>query len=416
MQYFDTITKNYAYMDEPWRAGLEVLRPTESQLQHGLELHRDALALDTFGFLPRIWSDASVAKHNALIDGNVGLREAYMRSVWIQQTSAAEEPGGAPGQAFIAALKASGLDGMVQTVGAATIAGMNHLEADVAAMSGFVLNCRAFRKHLFQAASADELKEGKAQGRFGIVWSANSPPLPGRMTDADDELFRIKVWHQLGFRLCHLTYNRRNTVADGGIEDGGLSHFGREVVAEFNRVGLIVDVPHSSKRTVLEAAAASTKPIMSSHAGCYELFNHHRNNSDEEMKAIAETDGLVGIVGLPSFLGDDANLNTLLDHVMHAVKIVGARHVAIGTDNSCRNPALPQLKQFPSGVFDRQWPGGWGVNELARISADPKDTNSLAWTNWPLYTVGLVMRSLTDDEIRQIIGLNLLRVLEANAP
>jgi len=413
MIYFYRDSARYPHIAEPWQRGLDVLNPSESQLQHGLELHRDALALDTFGFLPRVWTDDSISKHNVLIDQNLGGRVAHLRSVWIQQAAAANDANGEGGKQFRAALAASGLNGMVQTVGAATIPGMNDLESDIAAMSGFTHTCRAFRDCMFQAGSARELHEGKDQRRFGIVWSANSPPLPNRMMDADDELFRINIWHQLGFRLCHLTYNRRNAVADGGSEDAGLSLFGREVIAEFNRVGMIVDVPHSSKRTVLEAAKVSTKPVMSSHAGCHSLFQHHRNRTDEEIKAIAETDGVVGIVGLPSFLGDDANLNTLLDHVMHAVNLVGARHVAIGTDNLCSTERPASVRPLPTGAFQPRWPGGWKGEKFAKGDPNEPRTGSLAWTNWPLFTVGMLMRGLSDQDIRQILGLNLLRVLEA---
>lgn len=416
MRYYDEVIRNYPAMDNAWRAAMAILGPSDAQLDHGFALHRDAMALDTFGFLPMVWTDEVIRKRNLLADEDVGGREFHFRQTRMRQLAAAEDADGPGGAEYLAALQASGLDGMVQTVGAATVPGMNDLEADMAAISGFTWQCHRFRHRLFQAGSTDELREGKAACRFGIVWSANSPPLPGRMIDPDDELQRLTVWRQLGFRMCHLTYNRRNTVAEGGVEDadqdGGLSQFGRDVVSAFNEAGIIVDVPHSSRRTVLDAARITTRPMMSSHAGCRALFDHHRNRCDEELKAIASTDGLCGIVSLGSFLGTDASIQTLLDHVMHAVRLIGSRHVAIGTDRSAPVTVPTSLKPRSAGRFKSSWAGGWNPDQNARV--DPAGDQSLAWTNWPLFTVGLVMRGLGDDDIRQILGLNLLRVMQAN--
>lgn len=416
-RYFDEIVRQYPAMDRAWQQGLAVLDPTDAQLEHGLWLHRESLVIDNFGFLPMVWTPACVEELNALGQSDIGGREFHFRQTRIRQTAAAKEAQGAGGAEYRAALQASGLSGMVQTVGAATVAGMSWLEADIAALSGFTYQCHRFRDRIFQAGSAGEFHEAKQNGKLGVLFSANSPPLPHRMIDRDDELQRIEVWYRLGFRFCHLTYNRRNTVGEGGVEnpeqDGGLSQFGREVVGEFNRVGLIVDVAHSSRRTVLDAARLTNKPMMSTHAGCRTLFDHHRNKTDEELRVIAATDGVCGIVSLPSFLGDGANIHTLLNHIMHAVKVVGVPHVAIGTDTAA--PTTPPTNFAPRANyrFSTHWAGGWNTDAAGKT--DDAGKQSLAWTNWPLFTVGLVMRGVSDDDIRQILGLNLLRVLHANA-
>jgi membrane dipeptidase len=403
------------HIDATWDIGAARLEPTPAQLEHGLALHRDAVALDGFGFLPLVWTAELVAQINALTDGHVGGREWHLRSTWLRQAAAGEDPHGPGGQAFRIALDASGLDGAVQTVGRATIPGMNRLEYDVHAMSTFHHLCHTMRDRIFHAGSAGELREGAGQGRYGIVWSMNSPPLPGRMLDAEDEFSWLKTFYYLGFRLVHLTYNRRNEVGDGGIENGGLSRLGQELIARMNDLGLIIDTPHSSRQTTLEAARLTTKPMMASHVGCDALFHHHRNKSDEEMRAIADTGGLVGIVGLPSFLGHNADINRLLDHVDHAVKVAGIEHVTIGTDNTSSVPWPADCRPHPKGSFSAQWAGGWTPQAMA-ASSDEARTGSLAWTNWPLFTVGLVKRGYRDQDIRRIIGGNLLRVLEANEP
>ena len=97
---------------------------------------------------------------------------------------------------------------------------------------------------------------------------------------------------------------------------------------------------------------------------------------------------------------------------MHAVKVIGARHVAIGSDRSAPTSLPQSLEKRPAARFKSSWAGGWNPDQNGRV--DPAGDQSLAWTNWPLFTVGLVMRGLGDEDIRQILGLNLLRVMQAN--
>ncbi|MFW6039420.1 MAG: hypothetical protein ACOC9P_02980, partial [bacterium] len=193
-----------------WRQGLARLSPTPEQLERGLALHGEAVALDTFGFLPSVWNERVIEQLNALADGQIGAREWHFRALALRKACMADDPDGPVGQTFVAALRASGLNGMVQTVGRAAVPGMNDLEREMHAMASFQHLTRQFRKHLFQAGSVAELHEGMAEGRFGLMWSMNSPPVPGRMIDADDEFSWLTPFYQMGFRLCHLSYNRRN--------------------------------------------------------------------------------------------------------------------------------------------------------------------------------------------------------------
>ena len=141
--------------------------------------------------------------------------------------------------------------------------------------------------------------------------------------------------------MMHLTYNRRNPIGDGCAEpaNAGLSDFGRAVIAEMNKVGVIIDVAHSGWRTCQEAAEASARPIVSSHSACAALNHHHRCKPDDVMRAIADKGGTLGITNVPAFLGGSGCIDALLDHIDHAVQVVGVDHVTIGTDRayvSCR--------------------------------------------------------------------------------
>jgi membrane dipeptidase len=139
----------------------------------------------------------------------------------------------------------------------------------------------------------------------------------------------------LGIRQVQLTYNYRNLVGDGCLEraNAGLSKYGRELIATLNSLGIAIDVSHCGHRTTLEAAEASNRPVMASHTGAWRLYSHPRNKTDEELRAIAETGGLIGIYTVPFFLGESpVKLDTVVDHVAYVAGKVGIEHVAIGTD------------------------------------------------------------------------------------
>jgi membrane dipeptidase len=224
----------------------------------------------------------------------------------------------------------------------------------------------------------------------------------------------VRIFFQLGIRMMHLTYNRRNMLGDGCGEpgNGGVSEFGRAAIAEMNRIGIIVDVAHSGWRTSLEAAKVSTKPMVASHTTCAGLYEHFRGKPDEVIKAICDTGGLVGICCIPRFLGGKGDVGALLDHIDYAAKKFGVDHVAIGTDvaYTSRNAAA-ENKKIPRRPKAREefrslWPKDF-------FTATPQAEESLAWTNWPLFTVGLVQRGYSDDDIQKILGLNMLRVCDA---
>ena len=222
----------------------------------------------------------------------------------------------------------------------------------------------------------------------------------------------------------HLTYNRRNPLGDGAGEpnDGGLSDFGRQAIAEMNRLGVIVDVAHSGWRTSLEAAKASAKPMVASHTTCGGLYKHFRGKPDEVVRAICDTGGLIGICCIPRFLGGAGDIAAFLDHIDYAVKTFGADHVAIGTDVAyvSRNDEAERAKvpQAPRRPSPWPWPAPAGSTSGPRTttSRPPQGIQSLAWTNWPLFTVGMVQRGHSDEAIRKILGDNVLRVWKDNSP
>ena len=397
---------------EAWERGLKVLKPSAQQLAHGLELHASLFTCDGFGFLPNIWSKKIVEFWREFKTGNVGSLEMERRMLVLRAMAATDDP--ESGEEFLTGLRAGGLKCSVLTV-----AEGKSREADIGRMSTSVHLCREFRQAIVQAGSVAEIREAEKAGKMAIVWSVNGPPIVGKLEDPDEEFSWLHVWRNLGVRLMHLTYNRRNFVGDGCAEptNGGLSDLGVELVKRMNRIGIIVDVPHSGRQTTLDAAKVSTRPVMASHTGAKGVFDYIRCKSDEEIRAIAKTGGMLGVNVLPSLLGPGATLNTMLDHLDYIVRLVGTDHVGIATDTCYAGEWPKDLSRYSPSRHTSTWWGNWGKAEnRVKTSSDEASRGSLSWTNWPLYTVGLVMRGYSESDIAKILGLNFLRILKANEP
>ncbi len=163
------------------------------------------------------------------------------------------------------------------------------------------------------------------------------------------DLSRLALWRSLGAIYLTLTHDGHNDLADAARpkpelgdaaeEHGGLSAFGREAIAQMNRVGLLVDVSHASKAAMLQAAALSRTPVVATHACCAALCAHPRNLDDAQLDALRAAGGLVQITAVPAFLrapGEDgksrASVADLVDHVDHAVRRIGIDHVGLSSD------------------------------------------------------------------------------------
>lgn len=175
----------------------------------------------------------------------------------------------------------------------------------------------------------DDLERARRTGRIWFVLGIEGcAPLRG-------ELASLHTLHRLGVRVVGLTWNGRNEAADGvGVASpGGLTDFGRALVAEAERLGMLIDVSHLAARGLAEVVELSTQPIFASHSNARALRDHRRNLADDQLRLVARTGGLVGVNFHPSFLADgDATVGHLADQVEHMVSVVGIDHVALGPD------------------------------------------------------------------------------------
>lgn len=197
------------------------------------------------------------------------------------------------------------------------------------------------------------------------------------------DLAVLRILYRLGVRAMGLTWNQRNEVADGIWErhtGGGLTTFGRDVVVEMNRMGMIIDLAHIAEAGFWDVLRLSGDPVMVSHANSYALCPHPRNLRDEQIKALAAHGGLMGLTFAPEFISNgSAGLEQFLDHIDYVAGLAGIGCIGIGSD------------------FD-------GIGETPLGLADA--------ANYPNITRGLQERGYTEDEINNILSGNALRLMQ----
>lgn len=230
------------------------------------------------------------------------------------------------------------------------------------------------------ATSAAEVRRLAAQGRIALLAGVEGGhALEGRVENAA----RL---HELGARYLTLTWMNSNAFADaagGEALHGGLSDLGRELVAEMNRLGMLIDLSHAAKSTFRDVLEATAAPVVVSHSATEARGPHFRNLSDDQLRGIAENGGLVGINFFSRYLapGDDANPDwtVIVDHIERVIEVAGVDQVALGSDFD----GFPTL---PNGMT--------GVQDL------------------PMITAELERRCYRGGDLGKILGGNWLRVLE----
>ena len=187
------------------------------------------------------------------------------------------------------------------------------------------------------ADSTAAIGEARAAGRLAIGFSFQGT------APFESELGFVDLFYELGVRHALMAYNDHNLVGSGChvAADEGLTAYGRELVAEMNRVGMVVDCAHTGYRTTMETIEASTSPVIISHTNARALTDHPRCVRDDQIEACAASGGVVGMTGLNIFLGGEATPRRLVDHIDHVAGLVGPEHVGLGAGLRLRPGDLP---------------------------------------------------------------------------
>jgi membrane dipeptidase len=254
------------------------------------------------------------------------------------------------------------------------------------------------------ARTADDIEAAHASGRTAILLGTqNSSPI-------DDRVRYVELFHDMGLRVMQLTYNNQNAVGGSCYEpeDSGLTRFGREVVREMNRLGMVVDLSHVGERTGLDAIEESAGPVAVTHANARSLYEHPRNKGDELLHALAAKGGMIGLATYRNISGPWAESRaTWCDMVRRTVDIVGLDHVGIGTDLS-RKSGEPELQWMRKGRWTRTTqygagsPGNSGKAKPVEFMSSTRDFPALAecLTN---------DAGFTESETAQLMGGNWMR-------
>ena len=260
-------------------AALALLKPSEKDLQHALELHAQSLVVESYGFSPRSAIDGSAVRR-AIEAGATNLELEDLQTDMLL-TRVADDP--TQQQEYREAWDASGVTCVLQNAGEEGSSPLRLLKR----LAYFTYLTDRLPGLVSRAAAPDDIVAAKKQGRHCVYLTGNGIPLAQEWNSVPEELAHIRLFFQLGIRMMHLTYNRRNALGDGCAEpaNAGLSELGRAAIAEMNRVGVIVDVAHSGWRTSLEAAKASRQPMVASHTGAVAIHSHIRSKPDEVIRA-----------------------------------------------------------------------------------------------------------------------------------
>jgi membrane dipeptidase len=268
----------------------------------------------------------------------------------------------------------------------------------IAAWNSFLAN---HDQHLMRVDSPADLERVKGSGKVGVLLGVQNSE---HFQNPDDVTF----FHGLGQRVSQLTYNARNLIGNGSTErrDEGLSDFGVSIVERMNKVGMTVDVSHCGDRTTLDAFEVSKKPVLITHSNCRALVpGHPRLKTDEAIKKMAASGGVMGITGVRMFVKSDepTTVEHVLDHFDHVVRLVGVEHLGVGSDmdlDGYDDMPPEENKKLRAG-----YKGSYGFREKIDIEGldHPQRMFDL--------TEGLIRRKYNDKDIELILGGNFKRVL-----
>lgn len=243
-------------------------------------------------------------------------------------------------------------------------------------------------------ATADDIERARREGKLAIAFNMEGA------NGLADQPSLISLYYDLGVRWMLMAYNRANRVGSGchEEEDRGLTAFGRTVLDEMARVGMVACCSHTGHRTTMDVMNYTSQPVIFSHSNPRALHDHPRNIRDEAMRACAATGGVVGINGIGIFLGqNDNSTETFVRHVDYAVQLIGAEHVGLGLDYvfdaaELDDYLVSMASTFPEGF---SYQAGMKMIEPERLSD---------------IVEALVKRGYPEPAIGGILGGNFMRV------
>ena len=256
---------------------------------------------------------------------------------------------------------------------------------------------------IVQAFSAEDILKTKREKKTSIIFGFQNP------SPIEDDIGLIEIWQKLGIKFMQLTYNNQSLLASGCYEtnDAGISRMGKEVIKEMNRVGMVIDMSHSSERSTLEAIEHSSRPISITHANPSFWHPAKRNKSNTILKCLSESGGMLGLSLYPHHLknGSMCELNDFCDMIARTVDLMGIKNIGIGSD-LCQDQPNTIVEWMRNGRWTKDTDFGEGSNENPGFPKQPiwfKDNRDFNNISKGLENVGL-----SSENIKDIMGRNWL--------
>ncbi|MEL6505248.1 MAG: membrane dipeptidase [Pseudomonadota bacterium] len=257
---------------------------------------------------------------------------------------------------------------------------------------------------IFQGFTGDDVRRARAEGCTAIFYGFQNP------SPMEDDMGLIEVLHRLGGRFMQLSYNNQSLLATGcyEAEDPGLTRFGKQAVAEMNRVGMVIDMSHSAERSTLEAIDLSARPIAITHANPAAWHPALRNKSHTVLKALTDRGGMLGFSLYPHHLKDGSRctLDSFCQAMADAAELYGAHHLGIGSD-LCQDQPDSVVEWMRNGRWSKQMDYGEGSADNAGFPPMPdwfrdnRDFGNIA--------EGLAKVGFDAAEVEGLMGGNWLR-------
>ena len=295
----------------------------------------------------------------------------------------------------------SGMTAVMITIGTPTLHGQAAYDEAVGELAAYEQHIQDHSDHFIKAVGTEDIDAALRSKKLALVYLFQNTTVLGK------DLRRLDLFYNFGVRSIQLTYNSQNFVGCGCLDrvDGGLSKFGIELIEAMNDKGMLIDLSHAGMKTMSDAIEMSRSPVVISHSGCKSVYDHVRSTTDENIKALADKGGVMGIFQINPNLGPNLR-NTLDDffaHIDRVIKIAGVDHVGIGSDREHR--VIPDTEEEKRRLEE----------EMARVGS-----RSIHWPffvselNHPrrMETIhkGLKKQGYASGDIDKILGGNFYRV------
>ncbi|MBO37989.1 MAG: peptidase M19 [Rhodospirillaceae bacterium] len=264
-----------------------------------------------------------------------------------------------------------------------------------------------FSNYILPGRTADDVRRAQKEQRTAIIFGfQNCSPI-------EDDIGLVEICHQLGGRFMQLSYNNQSLLATGCYEDNdpGITRMGRQVIAEMNRVGLVVDMSHSADRSTLDAIEISKRPIAITHANPKFWHKALRNKSDEVLKALGQSGGMLGFSIYPHHLKgkSQCTIGSFCEMIARTAELMGVDNIGIGSD-LCQGQSDSVVEWMRVGRWTKQI--DYGEGSASDAGFPPMPSWFCGNRDFGNLVKGLQDYGFLEEDVEKIMGGNWLAFFE----